>query len=131
MIKPLRYIIFAFIATAINLTLQFIILLIYHGCCSLYIALFLSTLSGLIIKYELDKRWIFYTTPSSQSDNLKKFSLYSFMGIFTTIIFWGFEIAFDYFMQTPSSKFIGGLIGLTLGYIIKYYLDKKYVFQLL
>jgi putative flippase GtrA len=50
------------------------------------------------------------------------------MGVFTTIIFWGTEIAFDYLIRTPNAKYLGAMIGLSVGYVIKYYLDKKYVF---
>ena len=50
------------------------------------------------------------------------------MGIFTTIIFWGTEIAFDVIFKSAGAKYIGAIIGLGIGYIIKYFLDKKYVF---
>ena len=54
--------------------------------------------------------------------------LYSLMGVFTTIIFWGMEIAFDILYADLNAKYIGAIVGLTIGYIIKYFLDKKYVF---
>ena len=50
------------------------------------------------------------------------------MAVFTTIIFWGTEIAFDTLFQDPNAKYLGAVIGLSIGYIIKYFLDKKYVF---
>ena len=50
------------------------------------------------------------------------------MGIFTTIIFWGTEIIFNTLSQSPYAKYLGAVIGLSIGYVIKYFLDKKYVF---
>jgi len=91
-------------------------------------AMFIGTLAGLVAKYILDKKYIFYHTPKDKSDDAKKFMLYSFMGGFTTIIFWGTEIAFDYFLASPNAKYLGAVIGLSIGYVIKYFLDKKYVF---
>lgn len=124
----IKYSLFAIISTAFNLLFQFFSLLIYSETASLYIAMFIGTLAGLVAKYILDKKYIFYHTPKNKSDDTKKFLLYSFMGVFTTIIFWGTEIAFDYFSSNPNAKYLGAVIGLSIGYVIKYFLDKKYVF---
>jgi len=50
------------------------------------------------------------------------------MGVFTTVIFWGFEIGFNYIFTNPQAKYVGAIVGLSIGYIIKYFLDKKFVF---
>jgi len=47
----------------------------------------------------------------------------------TTFIFWGTEIGFDAFFENENAKYFGAVIGLSIGYIIKYFLDKKYVFK--
>jgi putative flippase GtrA len=90
--------------------------------------MFVGTLAGLITKYVFDKKWIFYHSPKDKKDEAGKFILYSFMGVSTTIIFWGAEMAFEYLMRTPNAKYLGALIGLSVGYVLKYHLDKKYVF---
>ena len=90
--------------------------------------MFTGTLSGLVVKYVLDKKLIFYHVVENKKDDAKKFVLYSLMGVFTTIIFWGTEIAFDALSQNPNFKYLGAIIGLSIGYIIKYFLDKKFVF---
>jgi len=100
----------------------------YGGFASIYLALFIGTVAGLIVKYILDKKFIFYHVSSCKVDNVKSFGLYSLMGVFTTIIFWGVEIGFDVIFDDENAKYIGGLIGLAIGYVIKYFLDKKYVF---
>jgi putative flippase GtrA len=124
----IKYTIFAAISTLFNLLFQYFSFLVYIGFGSLYVAMLFGTLAGLVAKYILDKKFIFYHTPTDKKDNAKKFALYSLMGVFTTIIFWGTEIAFDILYQDPNAKYLGAVIGLSIGYVIKYFLDKKYVF---
>ena len=90
--------------------------------------MFLGTVAGLICKYILDKKYIFNYKSLHFKDDSKKFMLYTLMGIFTTIIFWTTEITFDFIFEFQNAKYLGAFIGLSLGYIIKYFLDKKYVF---
>ncbi len=123
-----KYTIFAIISTLMNLLFQWVSFLFYNGFGSLYMAMFMGTLAGLVAKYILDKKWIFYHTPKDKKDDAKKFILYSYMGVFTTIIFWGAEMVFYYLVPNPNAKYIGAVLGLSIGYIIKYFLDKKYVF---
>jgi putative flippase GtrA len=47
----------------------------------------------------------------------------------TTIIFWTTEVLFDALWQVEIAKYIGAVVGLSIGYSIKYFLDKKYVFK--
>ncbi|MCT7506701.1 GtrA family protein [Aliarcobacter cryaerophilus] len=129
MFLVLKYSLFALIATIINLFTQFISLAIYSQDFSLYIAMFFGTLTGLIAKYILDKKYIFYYVVKDKKEDSQKFILYSIMGVFTTLIFWGFEIGFDYIFDSEIAKYIGAIIGLSVGYITKYFLDKKFVFK--
>jgi len=124
----IKYSLFAIISTLFNLLFQYFSFKLYHGFESLYIGMFWGTLAGLVIKYILDKKFIFYHKVKDKKDDAKKFFLYSLMGLFTTVIFWGTEIAFDHFSQDSNAKYFGAIIGLSLGYIIKYFLDKKFVF---
>lgn len=124
----IRYSIFAGISTLFNLLFQYFSFGLYSGFGSLYIAMFIGTLAGLVIKYILDKKFIFYHQAKDKKDDAKKFILYSLMGVFTTIIFWGTEIAFDTLFQDKNAKYMGAIIGLSIGYVVKYFLDKRYVF---
>ena len=124
----IKYTLFAVISTFFNLLFQYFVFLLYSGFGSLYIAMFFGTLAGLIVKYILDKKMIFYHKVENNKDDAKKFALYSLMGVFTTVIFWGVEMAFHYLIPDPNSKYLGAVIGLSIGYVIKYFLDKKYVF---
>ena len=124
----IKYSIFAAISTLFNLIFQWMSFLFYAGFGSLYVAMFIGTLAGLVTKYTLDKKWIFYHTTKDKKDDAKKFALYSLTGVFTTIIFWGTEMSFYYLVPNPDAKYVGAVIGLAIGYIIKYFLDKKFVF---
>lgn len=125
----LRYTLFAVLSTAVNIAFQYISFLIYSGFLALYVAMFVGTVAGLVLKYVLDKKYIFFHTPKSKKDDGKKFFLYSLMGVFTTFIFWGFEIGFDLAFEDEGAKYLGAVIGLSIGYIVKYYLDKRFVFK--
>ena len=125
----IRYAAFAVIATLLNLLFQFLSLLIYTGMASLYVAMAAGTLAGLIAKYILDKKFIFYHKTESKKQDVSKFFFYSLTGVFTTFIFWGTEILFDAMFETEIAKYIGAVIGLAIGYVIKYYLDKTFVFR--
>jgi len=123
-----KYVFIAVIATLFNLLFQNLSFAVYLDFAALYVGMFFGTLAGLIAKYVLDKKYIFYHITKDTKDDAKKFALYSLMGVFTTIIFWGTEIAFDALIEDPNAKYIGAIIGLSIGYVIKYFLDKKYVF---
>ena len=124
----LRCIVFAAVATAVNLASQWIGLLIYGGPHALLFAMAVGTATGLATKYVLDKRWIFYDTSSGATVNMQKFSLYTLMGVLTTAIFWLTERIVDA-LSYGGLRFVGAIGGLTIGYICKYRLDRRFVFE--
>jgi peptidoglycan biosynthesis protein MviN/MurJ (putative lipid II flippase) len=124
----IKYSIFAIISTLFNLAFQYITNYLYGGFGALYLAIFVGTLAGLIPKYILDKKYIFYHQTKDKRDDIKKFGLYTMMSIFTTIIFWGTEITFDIIFDNENAKYLGAVVGLSVGYVVKYFLDKRYVF---
>jgi len=125
----IKYIIFAAIAIITNVSTQYMIFSIYKGPFSFYVALCVGTLAGLLIKYVLDKKYIFYFHVRTSWDDSKRFLLYSLMGTLTTFVFWSFEIGFDLLFETNFAKYIGAVIGLCIGYFLKYKLDAKFVFR--
>ena len=124
----LKYVLFCIFATLVNLATQRIFLeLIFIDY--YFIALLFGTLTGLIAKYFLDKNYIFNDFDHSFKNNSKKFTFYSFNGLFTTVVFWGMESLFFFIYGTNFARELGAVIGLSIGYFLKYRLDKKYVFQ--
>jgi putative flippase GtrA len=105
-----------------------LVIWVYQGLYAVPLSILVGTAVGLPIKYVLEKRHIF----AFESDNLahdgRLFVLYTVMGVFTTAIFWGVEYAFHRIFGTDVMRYLGGIIGLTLGYVIKYFLDKRFVF---
>ncbi len=124
----LKYTLFAALSTVANIGAQYFCLYLYRRKFSLYIAMFAGTAIGLVLKYLLDKKYIFYYEVVNKREDLGKFVLYSMMGVLTTFIFWCFEITFHALFNFPSAKFIGAVVGLSIGYISKYNLDKRFVF---
>jgi len=124
----IKYAAFAAISTFFNLLFQWFSFALYTGFATLYIGMFVGTVAGLISKYLLDKKYIFYHVPKDKKDDAKKFILYSLMGTVTTGIFWATEIGFDLIFEGSGAKYIGAIVGLSIGYIIKYFLDRKFVF---
>lgn len=124
-----KYTLFAVVSTAVNLLTQWATFFAYSGSGAIYMAMVLGTLSGLVVKYLLDKQWIFYYTTTCKSDSVHTFGLYSLMGLFTTAIFWLIELLFNAILPFESAKYLGAIVGLSLGYYIKYHLDKRYVFR--
>lgn len=124
----LRYCAFAVVATVANLGAQRLVLLWGDGRYVLLFAIGLGTAVGLVVKYLLDKRWIFYDMTEDLSDNSRKFALYTLTGVVTTAIFWGMELAFWTIWETHLMREIGAVVGLAIGYFTKFRLDSAFVF---
>ena len=128
--KAITYIIFCLIATFVNLGAQRVVLAVFETPFAFYMALFAGTALGLMTKYFLDKNWIFGLQGSQEGQSeVQRFTLYSATGLFTTLIFWGCESVFWFTYGTSSMREMGAVLGLTVGYVIKYYLDSRFVFQ--
>lgn len=122
------YALLAAIATATNIGAQASFLLVYSGAYAIALSIMLGTGVGLIVKYGLDKRYIFRFKAENASHDGKIFLLYASTGLVTTAVFWGFELSFQAWFGTDQMRYIGGVIGLAIGYVTKYELDKRFVF---
>jgi putative flippase GtrA len=125
----LRYALFAGIATAINLGSQAALLQVYRGALALTAAIILGTGTGLVTKYLLDKHWIFFDRSTSAAAHGKQFALYTGTGVATTLIFWSFEYGADALTPHGRWRYAGAVVGLAIGYIAKYSLDRRFVFN--
>ena len=124
----INYAIFALIATAANIGAQDLVIRTYSGAFSILASVVVGTGVGLVVKYILDKRYIFRFRASSVAHDTQTFALYTVMGLATTVVFWGFEFGFHHIFKTKEMRYLGGVIGLAIGYLTKYHLDKRYVF---
>lgn len=124
----IKYSLFAVLAIGVNLLCQELTLRVYKAQFQISLSIFIGTVAGLLVKYTLDKKYIFLFKTKHVLENSKKFLMYVVMGIATTIIFWGFEMSFEYIFHDKTMRYVGGFIGLCIGYVVKYNLDKRYVF---
>ncbi|MEL6573357.1 MAG: GtrA family protein [Pseudomonadota bacterium] len=124
----LRYALFAVIATIGNLAIQRGVMYFGERAPFFIAAVALGTLVGLVIKYILDKQWIFFDQSTGVKAHSRKFTLYTSMGLVTTAIFWGTETAFWLIWGTEGMRELGAILGLSVGYVVKYDLDRRFVF---
>ena len=129
--NPLRrsaiYGFFALIATCANFLAQELLTRVYGGASSILLAMILGTGVGFFVKYALDKQYVFTVRPRDAAHDAQVFFLYCVTGLATTLVFWGFELGFDEAFQFKEMRYLGGAIGLTIGYAIKYRLDRRFV----
>lgn len=123
------YALIALIAMAVNIGMQEVAIRAYRGPLQLVLSVVAGTGVGLIVKYALDKRFIFRFRNRDSLHEARTFGLYSLMGLGTTIVFWTFEFGFQYAFQSKELRYLGAVIGLAIGYRAKYLLDKHFVFR--
>ncbi|WP_262271828.1 GtrA family protein [Microvirga yunnanensis] len=125
----LRYAAFAAIATVVNITTQNSVLQLGDASDLLALAMIVGTIAGLLTKYLLDKLWIFYDQEIGLKSDGWKFSLYTAVGGLTTIISWSAEAASWTIWGTEVMRDVGAFVGLTIGYMVRFQLDKRFVFS--
>lgn len=125
----LAYAVLALVATAVNIGTQDIVTRFYPGPFAILLAMVAGTGAGLVVKYVLDKRYIFRFRARDLGQDSRTFVLYTLMGLVTTAVFWGFELGFHYLFASREMRYAGAVIGLSIGYLAKYHLDKRYVFR--
>lgn len=122
------YTLFATLSTIINIGSQMVSIWLYTGPFAVEISILIGTATGLPLRYFLEKRYIFAFTSKNKAHDGRLFVLYSAMSVITTFISWSTEYAFHLIYETAVMRYVGGVIGLAIGFYVKYQLDKKYVF---
>jgi putative flippase GtrA len=144
----IRYSIFAALATGINLLVQLLFTLagralwaekvlpfsVFHttvlaGDAVYWTALVAGTGAGFLVKYVLDKNFIFHHRSVSAGAGVATILLYGVTAVITTLVFWSVQWAFTLWGPEEFWKYVGGLCGLIPGYLLKYVLDKRFVFR--
>ncbi|HYF54012.1 MAG TPA: GtrA family protein [Salinarimonas sp.] len=123
----IRYVLFAVISTVANLLVQEMVTRAVPWA-TLLPGLLAGTVTGFVVKYVLDKRYIFNDAYSTAGAEARKVSLSALFSILTTLVFWGFEISFWLIWGTDLAKYSGAVLGISIGYVIKYALDRRFVF---
>lgn len=123
-----KYTAFAVLAITLNISVQMIVFHFYKGPFELFVGLACGTAAGMLVKFTLDKKYIFKYKAPDTGKNIITFIMYCLMGLITTCIFWSMEILFDYIFNNEPGRLTGGFFGLVFGYTAKYFLDRKFVF---
>lgn len=123
------YTLFAVLATIVNLVTQDSVVRLYDGAWAIQASILAGTITGLVCKYLLDKRYIFRFRSASVVDEGRVFFLYVAASVVTTLIFWLTEYAFHVLYGTATARYVGACLGLAVGYIVKYQLDLRYAFR--
>lgn len=128
------YAMFAAISIGANLGSQSLAFHLYQGLFA--VPLFAVPLSvcvgtgvGLVVKYLLDKAWIFRYEHRSVAHGMRTFTMYVAMGLGTTLVFWSVEFTANALFHGEAARLAGGALGLVIGYVTKYHLDKRFVFS--
>ena len=79
-----------------------------------------------IIKFFLDKYIVFKKIGSKLKETSKEFLKYFFFAVLTTIENIGIQFLLTNLIHTPLE--ISFIIALSIGYLTKFFLDRKYVF---
>lgn len=103
--------------------------MLWPGMFSIPLSILAGTGAGLVVKYLLDKKYIFEFKSHSLKHDGETFVIYSLMGLMTTAIFWLFELGFEWIFHDKFWRYVGAVLGLAIGYFIKYQLDSRYVFR--
>lgn len=120
----------AVLAIGVNLALQEISLAVLPATAlGLVPSVLAGTAGGLLFKYAWDRSLIFAYQPQGALRDLGTFAAYVVTGLVTTAIFWAFEFGFDAWFGTKTMRYVGAIIGLSIGYVLKYELDRRFVFR--
>nr|WP_238345856.1 GtrA family protein [Luteimonas saliphila] len=122
------YALFAAFSIAVNIATQVSVIAILEHGWAIPASILAGTATGLVAKYVLDKRWIFSHVSSGRLHEARTFILYAAAGVLTTLVFWGTEYLFHLLFRSDAMRYLGGVLGLAVGYAIKYRLDKHFVF---
>ncbi len=92
------------------------------------IKIIIGTGLGFMSKFILDKFFVFKEKHENIAHTFRQMILYGIMAVFTTFIFWSFQISFKLLFDFTFAEEIGAVIGLGIGYTVKFLLDRKFVF---
>jgi putative flippase GtrA len=123
-----RYVLFAVVATLANLATQELVIRV-APVAPLTLSILAGTAAGFVLKYVLDKKWVFDDRYRGHREELQMVTLYGVFSVLTTLVFWGFEIAFWTIWRTDFAKYSGAVLGLAIGYAAKFALDRTFVFK--
>ena len=139
------YIKFAVISIIINTSTQIIVQTVYNHIDWMLLdreifhnvtygfmfKILIATGVAFIFKYIIDKAIVFEVNGvlDSKRMKLRQFGFYLLFSFVTTIIFWGIVLVFKMIFADQWAELVGTVVGLSIGYTIKFFLDCKIAFK--
>ena len=123
------YLLIAAVSTVLNLGAQFLVVQYWNIPYVIELSILIGTAVGMPPRYFLEKKYVFFFKSNDIKHDSKLFFLYSFYAVFTTLIFWSVEYVFHIYFSADFMRYVGALAGLSIGFFLKYQIDKKYVFN--
>jgi len=123
------YLLIAAVSTVLNLGAQFLVVQYWNIPYVIELSILIGTAVGMPPRYFLEKKYVFFFKSNDIKHDSKLFFLYSFYAVFTTLIFWSVEYMFHIYFSADFMRYVGALAGLSIGFFLKYQIDKKYVFN--
>jgi hypothetical protein len=124
-----RYVLFAVMAGFANLATQEAVVQFLPARAPIMLSVLAGTAVGFVVKYILDKYYIFIDGYDGHIAEIYKVALYAGFSVATTMVFWGIELSFWYVWNTAEAKYAGAVLGLSIGNWLKYLLDRAWVFR--
>ena len=123
-----RYVISALVSVTANLLAQQVTVLGLPAA-PLMVSIVVGTGFGFVVKYGIDKTWTFREAYTTHTEETQRITLSGLFSVLTTMIFWAFELGVYASWQTDFAKYTGAILGLGIGYTVKFWLDRRHVFR--
>jgi len=129
-----KYMAYSFLTLILNIGIQSITLNITgRSTEAVILAIVVATVVSFVVKFFIDKNIIFKTKKGHQNERRKQVLLYAVFSIGTTLIYILVEMIFHFSFDSADlyekKEEIGAIIGLLMGYSIKYIVDMKITFK--
>lgn len=119
------YVLFAGAAVGLNVLVQRLVFAVYHGPQTIVVAMVVGAGVALTAKYFLDRKWVLGVRHAADEEEIIK---YAMAGATITLVFFAFQYTIWIFYQTDLARDIGIVLGMAVGYLIKFLIDRKFVF---
>ena len=120
------YYAFALVAVGLNVLVQHLVFISLTHSHAIFIAMLIGAAVALVAKYFLDRKFVFLKTSSA---NRRELFWYALTGGLITIVFFVAEYVIWDAYKTGLARDIGIVVGMLLGYTLKYFIDKHLVFS--
>tara|TARA_B100000989_G_scaffold299003_1_gene291845 strand:- start:5206 stop:5595 length:390 start_codon:yes stop_codon:yes gene_type:complete len=122
-----KYILVSLISIIANIALQILFLEVYTKMYRVELSIIIATALTMPARYVLERKFIF--SRIRYSSDTKSFLVYTFSACIATVIFIVTEYVFHLVFANDALRYLGGMIGLSLGFYFKFWFDTLKVYE--